>query len=159
MAMVEFAESGSRHGGEALLVDNVADRAAAGLGRSGQSDRRRERARVAPPKRAPSAPLWSAGVAKADRETIGSRVGLSSQWSTAEDGPFRIRSLDRLESPPDTYLTRSVLHLALLAAVSLLALAGVAAAVAGSHEATQFTDTGPVPIFCPGLDDHLFDRA
>ncbi len=85
---------------ERLLVGNLADRAAAGLRRAGQSDRRRERARVAPPKRAPTAPLWSAGVARADHETIGPRVGLTSQWSTAEDGPFRIRSVDRLESPP-----------------------------------------------------------
>ena len=39
------------------LVDNVADRGAAGRGRAGQSGRRRERARLAPPKRAPRAPL------------------------------------------------------------------------------------------------------
>ena len=32
------------------MLANVADRAAAGLGRPGQSDRRRERAKVAPPK-------------------------------------------------------------------------------------------------------------
>jgi hypothetical protein len=41
--MVGFVASGSRHGGGALRVGNVADRAAAGLGRPGQSDRRRER--------------------------------------------------------------------------------------------------------------------
>jgi REP element-mobilizing transposase RayT len=69
-------------------------------GSSGSFGPTTKRAGVAPPKRAPRAPLWSAGVAKADRETIGPRVGLSSQWSTVEDGPFRIRSVDRLESPP-----------------------------------------------------------
>jgi putative transposase len=47
----------------------------------------RARAGVAPPKCAPRAHIWSAGPAKADHETIGPRVGLSSQWSTAEDGP------------------------------------------------------------------------
>ena len=44
--------------------------------------------------------LWSAGAAMANLETIGPRVGLSSKWSAAEDGPFRMRSVIRLESPP-----------------------------------------------------------
>ena len=97
--MVEFVASSSRHGGGALVLATwPIGRPPDWVERVNRPDYKR--AGVAPPKRAPRVPVWSAGVAKADRETIGPGAGLSSKWSTAEDRPFGIQSVDRLESGP-----------------------------------------------------------
>ncbi len=106
--MVEFVSSGSRHGGGAFLVGNLADRAAVVPGRAGQSDQRRVRAGVAPPKRAPRAPFgrqeW--------QEPIAKRLGVGSAYRpsgrTPKKGRFEYGPKTGLKAHHETNRTRSV---------------------------------------------------
>ena len=90
--MVEFVASGSRTGGGALVVGNVADRAGAGLGRAGQPARLREswsRSAKACTEGAPSGrPEWQKPIAK--------RLGLESAYRLSGRPP----KIGRLESSP-----------------------------------------------------------
>ena len=77
----------SSYGRRAVVVGGVADRYAGELARAGQSNRRRAGTGSASPERATRPPLWPAGMAEGNRETIGPKVGLSSHGSPAKGGP------------------------------------------------------------------------
>ncbi len=147
MAMVEFVASRSRHGGRAsLLATWPIKRPPDWVERVNRTDDERE---LKPLRQ--SVHRGRPFGRQESLKPIAKRLGLESAYHPSGRPP----TIGRFENGPwtgskahhETNLTRSILHLALLAAVSLMVSAGIAAAVAGRHEETHFTDTGPVPAF------------
>ena len=94
--MVKLVATLSSYGRRAVVVGGVADRYASELARAGQSNRQRAGTGSASPERATRPPLWPAGMAEGNRETLGPRVGLSSHGSPAKGGP-KSKCLARLK--------------------------------------------------------------